>query len=120
MYNENIIQRMSELKNAGGLRGCNAIGKAGTITSGDVMRIYLKVSEKGIIEDARFKTFGSVPAIIACDVLCDLIRGKSVDATTDEASILAVLGDIPKDKEYVATLALAAFADAVKKWRKSN
>lgn len=135
MYSEQIMQRMAELKNAGILKGSNARGQAGTMHEGDVMRLQLTIRGGqfvdgvvvgGEIVDARFRVFGCVPAIIACDILCDLVRGLSVEETkkliekkTLEQKIIAEMGVMPANKIYCATLAQTALEDVLKNWRRA-
>ncbi|MCL2587243.1 MAG: iron-sulfur cluster assembly scaffold protein [Firmicutes bacterium] len=114
MYSELVMQRFAESKNAGKLKGSNAKGIAGNIEETDVVRIYLIVSEQDIIEDAKFRTFGCLPAIVASDILCDLIRGQSVEKALliTESLIWAVFGPIPEGRAYCATLVLQALHNA--------
>ena len=58
MYNNKVMEAFTNPTNAGSLRGANGIGKVGNAKCGDIMKIYLKINDDGIIEDAKFKTFG--------------------------------------------------------------
>ena len=79
MYNKKVLAIFQNPKNAGGMKGADAVGKVGNAACGDIMKIYLKISDDGIIQDARFKTFGCCAAIASTDVACDLIKGKTID-----------------------------------------
>jgi len=120
MYSEQVVTRMGELKNAGTLRGANARGAVGTMHEGAIIRIALKIDDKGIIQEARFRTFGCVPAIVGSDVLCDLVRGKSTThaKALTPASILVELGGIPQERAACAIAPLEALSIAVNNWKK--
>lgn len=113
---------MVELKNAGRLKGMNAKGVSGTIQDGDVIKMFLVIDDKGIIQDAKFKAFGCVVSIAVCDALCDIVRGKSIDIihTIKESKIIDTLGELPDDKYYCPKLALEALSSAVKNWKKKQ
>ena len=106
-YNAFVIDRFQNPRNAGGLRGANGVGKVGNAACGDIMKMYLKINDNGIIEEARFKTFGCCAAIASTDVACDLIKGKTIDealAVTNK-QVFEVLGDLPQHKIHCSVLA---------------
>ena len=57
------------------MHGANAIGQVGNAACGDIMKMYLKINENEVIENAKFKTFGCCAAIASTDIACDLIKG---------------------------------------------
>jgi len=122
MYTEQVITRMGELKNAGALRGANARGVVGDMHEGAIIRLALKIDDKGMIQDAKFRTFGCVPAIVGSDVLCDLIRKKSVihARALTPASILVELGGMPESRASCAIAPLQALDIAIKNWEKAK
>ena len=79
MYSNEVLNRFKNPKFAGALRGANAIGKAGSDACGDIVKIYLLVDEDGVISLAKFKAFGGVSTIVACDAVpdpvCTFIHG---------------------------------------------
>ena len=121
-YNDKVMKIFREQKNAGALRGANAIGRAGNKTCGDIIKIYLKIDENEIITDASFKTFGCVAAITSSSMTCDLIRGKTVDEALKltNRDVVDALGGLPQIKIHCSVLAKEAIEDAVKKYRKKQ
>jgi len=83
------------------------------------MKISIKV-DKGIITDAKFKTFGCVSAIASSDVACDLIKGKSVDEALkiSNEEVIRVLGGLPPQKIHCSVLAKEAIESAIADYKK--
>ena len=79
MYNRFIMERFQNPKNAGGMHGANAIGEVKNDGCTDITRLYLKIDDNNMIENARFKTFGCIASIVSADVTCDLVKGKSIE-----------------------------------------
>ena len=119
MYNEKVLKIFENPKNAGILKGASGTGKVGNARCGDIMKIYIKV-EKGIIVDAKFKTFGCVSAIASSDVACDLIKGKTIDQALKitNKDVLNVLGSLPEVKVHCSVLAKEAIESAVADYHK--
>ena len=115
MYNKKVLAIFQNPKNAGGMKGANAIGKVGNAACGDIMKIYLKISDDGIIEDAKFKTFGCCAAIASTDVACDLIKGKTIEEAlkVTNKQVFDILGDLPPHKIHCSVLAEEAIRAAV-------
>lgn len=122
MYNQTVMTKFLRPENAGALRGANAVGKAGNSTCGDVIKLYLFVDEDGVVEEAKFKTFGC-PAAIACsDVACDLVRGLKIDEALDVSSkeIFDELGGLEDSRVYCSVLAEDAIKLAVENYYKKK
>ena len=122
MYNQTVMTKFLRPENAGALRGANAVGKAGNSSCGDVIKLYLLVDEEGVVEEAKFKTFGC-PAAIACsDVACDLVRGLKIDEALDVSSkeIFDELGGLDDSRVYCSVLAEDAIKLAVENYKKKK
>ena len=119
-YSEKVMERFSTQKNSGALKGANAIGRAGNMKCGDIIKVYLAIDKNDVITDASFKTFGCVAAIASSSMTCDLIRGKTVDEALklENKDVVDALGGLPPLKIHCSVLAKEAIADAVKKYRK--
>ena len=119
MYSDKVIDIFKTAKNAGQIRGADAIGSVGNEKCGDMMKLYLKLS-KGRITDAKFKTFGCVSAIASCDVACDLLKGKTLDEASQitNKDVLAILGPIPAQKIHCSVMAQEAIDSAIKDYHK--
>lgn len=122
MFNNKIMQKFANPKYAGGLRGANGTGKSGNEECGDLIKIYIYVNEEGVIEDAKFKAYGGVCTIAACETVCDLIEGRSIEAAmrTSYYQILDEMGDMPEDRLYTITLAEEAIKDAIEDYYKKK
>jgi nitrogen fixation NifU-like protein len=122
MYNEKVLEIFSNPKNAGMIPNADGTGKVGNPQCGDVMKIFLKIDGKGIITEAKFKTFGCVSAIASSDITCDLIRGKTVEQALKltNKDVLDALGGLPAQKIHCSVLAKEAVESAVKDYRKKK
>ncbi len=107
IYSKTILDRFQNPRNAGQISGANAVGEAGNAACGDVVKLFLKISENGIIENAKFKTFGCSASIASSDVACDLIKGRNIDDAlkVTSADILKILGELPAHKIHSSLLA---------------
>ncbi len=123
MYSSRILERFKNPKFAGGLRGANGTGKAGNEDCGDLVKIYILVDEDGIITNAKFKAYGGVSTIVACDIVCEML----INMTLEEALSITVSdvmskleGDIPDNKSYSAVIAEEAVTGAVEDYYKKK
>lgn len=122
-YTKTVLDRFQNPRNAGGMHGANAIGQVGSTTScGDIIKMYLKINDNGIVENARFKTFGCCAAIAASDIACDLVKGKSIDDAlkVSNKDILNILGELPPQKMYCSMLAEESIRAAVEDFYKKK
>jgi nitrogen fixation NifU-like protein len=98
-----------------------ATGIVGAPECGDVMRLQLKISDEGVIEDARFKTFGCGSAIASSSFVTEYVKGKTLDEALDVKStqIMEELA-LPPAKIHCSVLAEDAVKAAIDDWRKRN
>lgn len=122
MYSKIVIERFQNPRNAGGLHGANGIGQVGNAACGDIMKMYLKINEDGVIENAKFKTFGCCAAIASTDMACDLIKGKTIDEALKitNQDVLEELGDLPPNKIHCSILAEESIRAAVEDYYKKR
>ncbi|MBI3098281.1 MAG: Fe-S cluster assembly scaffold IscU [Planctomycetes bacterium] len=94
-------------------------GVVGAPECGDVMKLQLKINDQGIIEDARFKTFGCGSAIASSSYVTELVKGKSVDEAYQikNTQIVEELS-LPPVKIHCSVLAEDAIKAAVQDYRK--
>ena len=81
-YSNKVIDHFQQPQNVGSLDKDDlavGTGLVGAPACGDVMRLQLKINEKGIIEDAEFKTFGCGSAIASSSLITTLVRGKTLE-----------------------------------------
>lgn len=118
MYNDKIMARFQNPANVGEMDDADAVGEVGNIKCGDIMRIYLKIKDD-VIMDVKFKTYGCVAAIASTDVMCDIIKGKSIDdalKVTGKDIVKEMGGEVPPIKMHCSVLAHEALKDAIEKY----
>ena len=117
-YSENVIDHFENPKNVGSLDKTNlnvGTGLVGAPECGDVMKLQIQVNEEtGVIEDAKFKTFGCGSAIASSSLATEWIRGKTVDEamTLDNTQIVEELS-LPPVKIHCSVLAEDAIKSAI-------
>lgn len=119
MYSERTLRHFKDPKFAGEMKDADAVGEMGNPTCGDVMKIFLKIKDDKI-QDISFQTFGCVAAIACTDVICELVKGKTIDEALkmkfDE--VVKELGGLPPVKQHCSVLGLNALKEAIKNYRK--
>ena len=115
MYSDDTLERFKNIRHMGQIEGADAIGEVGNTYCGDIMRLYLKFDGDKIVE-AKFKTFGCVAAILAMDMACELLIGKTKDEALEltNKDVLELMGDaIPKQKIHCSLMAQEAIEAAL-------
>jgi len=121
-YSEKVIEHFENPKNIGSLNSKDdsvGTGLVGAPECGDVMKLQIQVNkETGIIEDAKFKTFGCGSAIASSSLATEWIRGKTVDEamTLDNTKIVEELS-LPPVKIHCSVLAEDAIKSAIKDYK---
>ena len=93
-------------------------GMVGAPACGDVMRLQIRVSPNGIIEDAKFKTYGCGSAIASSSLLTEWVRGKSLDEAGEISNVqIAQELSLPPVKIHCSVLAEDAIKSAIKNYR---
>ena len=119
MYSKKILERFTNPSYAGGIRGGDGTGRAES--GAEVIKIYIAVSPSGEIKSARFKAYGGVCTIVACDIACELIEDLSLDkALTITSNDIAQEIDLPQNKMDSAILAEEAIKNAVEDYYKKK
>jgi nitrogen fixation NifU-like protein len=115
MYSKKVIDHFQNPHNYGKMEKPDGIGKVGNIICGDVMYLYIKVSENEVIEDIKFETFGCAAAISTSSVVTDLARGKTIKEALeiDNDKIIKSLGGLPPIKIHCSLLAVEALSEAI-------
>lgn len=122
MYNNRVMEIFNNPKNVGEIKGANGIGTVGNEACGDIMKLFLKINDDEIIEDASFKTFGCAAAIVSSSVATQMIKGKSIEDALklENESIIEYLGGLPDNKIHCSILAKEAIIEAIKDYRKKQ
>ena len=123
-YSEKVINHYENPRNVGKLDDSSknvGTGMVGAPACGDVMRLQIQVSDEGIIEDAKFKTYGCGSAIASSSLLTEWVKGQHIDAAaeiknTEIAEELA----LPPVKIHCSVLAEDAIKAAVRDVREKQ
>ena len=120
-YSEKVIDHYENPRNVGSFDKNDpsvATGMVGAPACGDVMKLQLKIDEQGIIEDAKFKTYGCGSAIASSSLVTEWVKGKSIDeaqqlSNTEIAEELA----LPPVKIHCSILAEDAIKAAIEDYK---
>jgi len=123
-YSEKVIEHYENPRNVGSFdKGDESVGTGmvGAPACGDVMKLQIRVNDSGIIEDARFKTYGCGSAIASSSLVTEWVKGKSLDEAgkiknTQIAEELA----LPPVKIHCSILAEDAIKAAITDYRKKH
>src|SRR5262249_31951998 len=121
-YSEKVIDHYTNPRNVGSFgKGEENVGTGvvGAPECGDVMKLQLKINPDGVIEDARFKTFGCGSAIASSSYVTELVKGKRIEEAIaiKNTSIVKEL-NLPPVKIHCSVLAEDAIKAAIEDWRK--
>jgi nitrogen fixation NifU-like protein len=123
-YSDKVIDHYEHPRNVGSLDKRDAsvgTGFVGAPACGDVMKLQIKVSRDGIIEDAKFKTFGCGSAIASSSLVTEWVKGKKLDeAVLIKNTQIAQHLSLPPVKIHCSVLAEDAIKAAVADYRKKN
>ena len=114
LYTEKVLDHFTNPRNVGELADANAIGEVGNAKCGDIMKMYLKISN-GVIEDVRFKTFGCGAAVATSSIATEMIKGKTIDDALklSNKAVVEALDGLPPAKIHCSVLAEQAIKAAI-------
>jgi nitrogen fixation NifU-like protein len=120
-YSEKVIDHYENPRNVGKMDAEDpnvGTGMVGAPACGDVMRLQIKVNEQGVIEDAKFKTYGCGSAIASSSLATEWMKGKTLDeAETIKNTQLAEELALPPVKIHCSVLAEDAIKAAVRDYK---
>ncbi|CAM3079270.1 Fe-S cluster assembly scaffold IscU [Vibrio mytili] len=123
-YSEKVIDHYENPRNVGSFEKDDpsvGSGMVGAPACGDVMKLQIKVTPEGIIEDAKFKTYGCGSAIASSSLVTEWVKGKSVDeAAAIKNSEIAEELELPPVKVHCSILAEDAIKAAVADYKKKH
>jgi nitrogen fixation NifU-like protein len=123
-YSEKVLDHYENPRNVGAMDKDDTsvgTGMVGAPACGDVMRLQIKVNENGVIEDAKFKTYGCGSAIASSSLLTEWVKGKTLEEAgaiknTEIAEELA----LPPVKIHCSVLAESAIKAAIEDYQSKN
>lgn len=126
IYTKQVLKHFKNPHNQGVIKGADAIGQVGNAGCGDVMKLYLKIDDKGtklkpgpVIKDIKFETLGCAAAIAVSSAFTDRVKGKAVSEALkiNKEDIIKDLGGLPAPKIHCSMLALEALHEAIKNYQ---
>ena len=122
-YSEKVLDHYENHSNVGVLGDDQSVGTGmvGAPACGDVMKLQIKVGKDGIIEDAKFKTYGCGSAIASSSLVTEWVKGKSIDEAAEiKNTHIAEELALPPVKIHCSVLAEDAIAAAIDNYRQKN
>jgi len=120
-YSKKLIKHFEEPQNVGSLDKDSpdvGTGLVGAPACGDVMKLQLKINEEGVIEDAKFKTFGCGSAIASSSYVTTLVKGRTIEQAKEIKNIdIAAELELPPVKIHCSVLAEDAIKAAIKNYQ---
>ena len=123
-YSDKVLDHYENPRNVGKFDEADdsiGTGMVGAPACGDVMRLQIQVSDDGIIEDAKFKTYGCGSAIASSSLLTEWVKGKNLDeAASIKNTEIAQELSLPPVKIHCSVLAEDAIKAAVQNYREKQ
>jgi len=120
-YSEKVIDHYENPRNVGSMDKNDpnvATGMVGAPACGDVMKLQLKITDEGIIEDAKFKTYGCGSAIASSSLVTEWVKGKSIDEAAEiKSTAIAEELALPPVKIHCSILAEDAIKAAIEDYK---
>lgn len=122
MYNDKVLEIFANPKNVGEITNANGVGVVGNQVCGDIMKLYLKINDDEVIEDAKFKTFGCAAAIVSSSIATEMIKGKTIQQALklENQEIVKLIGGLPTQKIHCSVLAKEAIEKAINNYKNSK
>ena len=114
-YSEKVMDHFANPRNVGVIEDANAVGEVGNAKCGDIMKMYMKINDEGVIEDIKFKTFGRGAAVATSSMATEMVKGKTIEEAlklTNKA-VAEALDGLPPVKMHCSVLAEEAIQAAL-------
>ncbi|OGV34054.1 MAG: Fe-S cluster assembly protein NifU [Lentisphaerae bacterium GWF2_45_14] len=118
-YNQKVMDHFLHPRNVGEMPEPDAVGEVGNMTCGDALKLFLKVSPDGRIEDVKFQTFGCASAIASSSVLTEIVKGMTLSEAekVTNKDIVEVLGELPEEKMHCSVMGMEALQAAIANYK---
>ena len=121
-YSEKVMEHFQHPRNVGKMDDADGVGEVGNAKCGDIMRMYLDIDENGVIQEAKFKTFGCGAAVATSSMATELVKGKTVQEALQvtNKAVMEALDGLPPVKVHCSLLAEEAIHAALWDYAKKN
>ena len=121
LYSDKVMDHFQHPRNVGKIDDADGIGEVGNAKCGDIMRMYIKVTDD-VITDCKFNTFGCGSAIATSSMATELIKGKPISEALElsNKAVVEALDGLPAHKIHCSVLAEEAVRAAVKDYYDRN
>ena len=116
-YSEKVMDHFNHPRNVGEMENPSGVGTVGNAKCGDIMRMYLDIDDNGIIQEAKFKTFGCGAAVAT-----ELVKGKTIREALEvtNKAVMEALDGLPPVKVHCSLLAEEAIHAALWDYAEKN
>ena len=105
-YSEKVMDHFNHPRNVGEMENPSGVGTVGNAKCGDIMRMYLDIDDNGIIQEAKFKTFGCGAAVATSSMATELVKGKTIQEALEvtNKAVMEALDGLPPVKVHCSLL----------------
>nr|WP_294582094.1 Fe-S cluster assembly scaffold protein NifU [uncultured Anaerotignum sp.] len=120
-YSAKVMDHFMNPRNVGEIEDASGVGTVGNAKCGDIMKVYLQI-EDGIIQDAKFKTFGCGAAVATSSMATELVKGKTIQQALEvtNKAVMEALDGLPSVKVHCSCLAEEALHAALWDYAEKN
>ena len=114
-YSEKVMDHFANPRNVGTIEDADAVGEVGNAKCGDIMKMYLKINDEGVITDIKFKTFGCGAAVATSSMATEMVKGKTIQDALQltNKAVAEALDGLPPVKMHCSVLAEEALRSAI-------
>lgn len=122
LYSDKVMDHFTNPRNVGKIEDADGVGEVGNAKCGDIMKMYIKVDDNGVINDVKFNTFGCASAIASSSMATEMIKGQPIDKALEltNKAVVEALDGLPAVKVHCSVLAEEAVKMAVKDYYDKN
>ena len=122
LYSEKVMDHFTNPRNIGEMPDASCMGEVGNAKCGDIMRIYLKINDDGVITDAKFNTFGCASAIASSSMATEMVKGRTIAEARKltNQEVVDALDGLPAQKIHCSVLADEAINAALDNYEKEH